>query len=295
MNITYLNIFLRCVTIFLFARYHGVSAEEENPHIITDGTPAEIGEYPYIVSIESDNYGHNCGGTLIAPGYVLSAAHCHGFNPKVVIGTNDLSDQSGSSVEVHEVEYEVVHPDYDCNTIQDDVMVLKLATDSSYTPVSYDKGSTSYSPGTNVTVVGWGKISYEGPLSDVLLEASVEIQENSVCAEPYTTVNHVVTDDMLCTYDDTKGFCSGDSGGPLLIKEGGNHTQIGIVSHSFYECENPAYADVYMKTSSYADFIECVTNGGSDDCGDVCSEENLKHTMEVGLLNLILTVMKTSN
>lgn len=271
------------------------------------------------------------GGTLIAPGYVLSAAHCHGFNPKVVIGTNDLSDQSGSSVEVHEVEYEVVHPDYDCITIQDDVMVLKLATNSSYTPVSYDKGSTSYSPGTNVTVVGWGKISDEGPLSDVLLEASVEIQENSVCAEPYSEYDHVVTDDskfifngsrvvsciqyinltlstffkhilnndkVLCAYHETKGFCSGDSGGPLLIKEGGNHTQIGIVSHSFYECENPDYADVYMKTSSYADFIECVTNGGSDECGDVCdcSEKNLKNTMEVGLLkNLILTVMKTSN
>lgn len=144
------------------------------------------------------------GGTLIAPNYVLSAAHCHGFNPKVVIGTNDLSDQSGSSVEVHEVEYEVVHPDYDCNTIQDDVMVLKLATDSSYTPVSYDKGSTSYSPGTNVTVVGWGKISYEGPLSDVLLEASVEIQENSVCAEPYSAINHVVTDDSKFIFNGSR-------------------------------------------------------------------------------------------
>ena len=63
---------------------------------IINGEEAPEGRYSYAVSLQ-DNYGHFCGGTLIVPDVVLSAAHCAGGEYKVVVGRHDLRTDVGTS------------------------------------------------------------------------------------------------------------------------------------------------------------------------------------------------------
>eukprot|EP01083_Nonionella_stella_P026499 72988_1 len=84
----------------------------DNTRII-GGEEAVEDRYSYTVSL-ADDYGHFCGGALIAPDVVLSAAHCAGGKYNVVVGRHDVRDKNEG--EEIEVETELVHDEYDDNT-----------------------------------------------------------------------------------------------------------------------------------------------------------------------------------
>ena len=84
----------------------GNHADKMEPHII-NGDEALRGKYTFAVSLQ--DYGHFCGGSLIARDYVLSAAHCKGGRYSAVVGRHDLGEWGGQVIEVVE---EIVHPNY---------------------------------------------------------------------------------------------------------------------------------------------------------------------------------------
>ena len=59
---------------------------------IIGGKEAVAGKFSYVVSL-ADNIGHFCGGSLIAPDVVLTAAHCQGGSYNIIVGRQDLSDE----------------------------------------------------------------------------------------------------------------------------------------------------------------------------------------------------------
>ena len=63
----------------------------DNTRII-GGKEAVAGKYSYVVSL-ADDIGHFCGGSLIAPDVVLTAAHCQGGSYDIIVGRQDLSDE----------------------------------------------------------------------------------------------------------------------------------------------------------------------------------------------------------
>lgn len=189
--------------------------------------------YEYMVSLQNEYWGHFCGASLIDKEFLISAAHCQGLATHVEIGRHNLFSDDGLETERIEVDYEIVHPEYNEYTLQNDIMLLKLKKEVSnaFTPVTLDDDGeeTTYGVGADVTLMGWGTTSEGGKTSDDLLEATVDIVSNSDCNLAY---NGAVTDDMMCAAREGKDSCQGDSGGPLIIK-GSDATSdilVGIVS-----------------------------------------------------------------
>jgi len=212
--------------------------------------------YPYQVALtQSSSGGQYCGGSLIAPGWVLSAAHCAGIGNYVQIGRYDLNDNSESYDNIR-VTREIVHEDYNDRTLDNDFMLLELSTDSKYTPVSIDSGSANVGNNVDVTVMGWGAISSGGPGSSELLEVELDIVGNTQCNSAY---GGAITDNMLCAARTGKDACQGDSGGPLIIRDdtdnsGAGDVVVGVVSWGF-GCADPNYPGVYARVSEAYSWI----------------------------------------
>jgi len=209
--------------------------------------------YPYQVAVTTSSGFQYCAGSLIAPSWVLSAAHCAGESGgKVQIGRFNLDDNT-ETYENIEVDYEVTHPQYNGNNLDNDYMLLRLKTPSQYPLVSIDGGGQDTSAGVDVNVMGWGTTSAGGNSSPLLLEVEVDIISNSDCNTDY---GGGVTDNMICAARAGKDACQGDSGGPLIIR-GNDATQdvlVGIVSWGI-GCASPSYPGVYSRVSEGYDWI----------------------------------------
>lgn len=92
---------------------------------VIGGTEVIPGRHSYAVSLVKYFGSIYCGGSLIAPDVVLSAAHCAGGSYAVLIGTDDLDSGEGDEVDVSR---EIVHPDYETKSEDNDFMVVILVS-----------------------------------------------------------------------------------------------------------------------------------------------------------------------
>lgn len=211
---------------------------------IINGVDANPTRYPYTVSLQDGSF-HFCGGSLIAPDLVLSAAHCSfsSFNTQnVVLNPYRLNNPLVAS-ETFVVSDQVAHSDYESiNTYDHDYRIIKLSGTSSLPVVKLNlNNATLPIPGESLQVMGWGVTSagFFASGSNILQEVDVEYISNEECASGsnYATL---ITDDMLCAAEINKGSCQGDSGGPLVIlgETAADDVQVGIVSWG-YGCAEP--------------------------------------------------------
>jgi trypsin len=247
---------------------------------IIGGEKATEGRYGYAVSL-ADSYGHFCGGSLIAPDVVLSAAHCAGGTYQAIINRHNVTTQDGDAIDV---VIEMPHPQYDDDTVDNDFMLLFLnrSTTESVTPVKV--GDAFVGAGVNVTVVGWGDFDPdqdESELAEELMEVEVLSISNAECdaAESNETdweydYNGEITDNMMCAKDPGQDACQGDSGGPLVIRSDDGDVQVGVVSWGI-GCAHADFPGVYARVSAQYEWIRRqVCNNSADppayfDCDNV--------------------------
>jgi secreted trypsin-like serine protease len=249
----------------------GNVAADANTILIIGGEEAVPGAWPWMAALvtagEPNAYnGQFCGGALIAPEWVITAAHCFASTDPtqvdVVLGRHILSSNEGQRHQVTEI---ILHPDYNENTMDSDIALMRLATPSTQTIVPLVRPATAHlaNPGVDATVTGWGNMDPDGgaDFPDALHQVTLPIVSNEVCNDP-NSYNGGITDNMLCAGFDTGGFdsCQGDSGGPLVVPNPGGPgwAQAGVVSFGI-GCAQPNFYGVYARVSMFYAWVESHT------------------------------------
>ncbi|XP_035269943.1 proproteinase E-like [Anguilla anguilla] len=243
----------------------GVPTYKPNPSRVVNGVDARPYSWPWQISLQylsSGTYRHTCGGTLIAPNWVLTAGHCISSRKyRVVLGEYDLTREENNE-QIREVSKILVHPGWNDNCVAcgDDVALVKLASSAFIN----DKVQLACVPPAGDLVAhnepcyitGWGRLYTGGPIASKLQQALLPVVDHPVCSRS-DWWGSTVKPSMVCAGGDIRSGCNGDSGGPLNCqgRDGRWYVQ-GVTSFvSSRGCNTIQKPTVFTRTSSFSQWI----------------------------------------
>lgn len=224
----------------------GGDGQPAQPRIV-GGSDTTTDEHPWMVALTDAADSPYCGGALVGPDRVVTAAHCVANRDPaeltVIAGRSDMRTSEGVESRVRQAW---VHPGFNGDPMAgDDVAVLTLEREPGYRTIPLNEDPGAYQPGTSATVLGWGYTDENGPDSPVLQETDLPLRPDSDCSGTYPQYD---PSEMVCAGhpDGGRDACYGDSGGPLVA--GGR--LIGVTSWGT-GCARPGLPGVYTRISSY--------------------------------------------
>jgi len=201
---------------------------------IVGGTNAKPGAWPWQVTMDYKGHAarpHWCGGSIVSPQWIVSAAHCFAYTDApdqytIVAGDHDLNGQEGYEQNIP-IEKIIKHPKYDAYANHDyDLALIKLQSPLTYNkrvrPVCFPK--FDFPKDTKCYITGWGHTAEGGDIPQILQQAQVPLITRDSCQAAYQDLGYTITKRMRCAGYAAGGIdaCQGDSGGPLVCSEDDN-------------------------------------------------------------------------
>jgi len=215
----------------------------------------------------------SCGGTLIAPSWIISAAHCAGLRTVTVGDFNIKSDRDNpGKVKTFNVKQWIKHPKYkDPRGNSHDFALVEIeGIVETNECVGFAKlPSSRLAPGKKCYITGWGTLSQDGRQPAKLQQAVVTTMSNAECKQNY---GNSISADMLCAQGKTDNgkiidACQGDSGGPLVCEEDGKYIIHGATSWG-RGCAKKNFPGIWARVFEVMDFIDEHLRGGGSGCED---------------------------
>ncbi|XP_017884385.1 uncharacterized protein LOC108627588 isoform X1 [Ceratina calcarata] len=255
----------------------GINGRIKTPSYV-DGD-AEFGEYPWQVAIlkkDPTESVYVCGGTLISPRHILTAAHC-----VKTYAARDLRVRLGEWDVNHDVEFYPyierdvssvnVHPEFYAGTLYNDIAILRIDHEVDFqknphiSPACLPDKRDDFTRNRCWTT-GWGKDAFGdfGKYQNILKEVDVPIVNNQICEQQMRRTRlgpgFNLHPGFICAGgEEGKDACKGDGGGPMVCERNGRWQLAGVVSWGI-GCGQPGVPGVYARVSHYLDWIQQVVN-----------------------------------
>eukprot|EP01024_Parvocaulis_polyphysoides_P067089 TRINITY_DN7958_c0_g1_i1.p1 TRINITY_DN7958_c0_g1~~TRINITY_DN7958_c0_g1_i1.p1 ORF type:complete len:390 (+),score=56.38 TRINITY_DN7958_c0_g1_i1:68-1171(+) len=274
---------------FLFEVSNGATADEDRfPYIISLQQKLKMENW----------FNHFCGGILLENNLVLTVAHCL-F--KMDLQTEQLDydmREDTNSTQGRITNFEIyaawspscrhmegkgrlqavqywIHPEYDGYSIHgNDIAILRLEDSFDYKVVRprFDYERQVDLNSKSMTILGWGATDdletdplFSSAIVKNLQSANVSHTPRMDCQEEAQAANEtyeIVPEQMLCFNNPASDTCSGDSGGPVLIKDcTGADVIVGLTSWGIDTlCTGQGFSGVYTDIAGYRDWIQAVVS-----------------------------------